>query len=94
VVPLPYTRTVLWEAVFFLVLLKIPLVYACLVVWWAIRAEPRDEHPVAAGAVTDTPSAPVSWTRASRRRGPTGGGRRGPREGAAKRYVPAAGARR
>ena len=24
-----------------LVILKIPIVYLCLVVWWAIRAEPR-----------------------------------------------------
>ena len=88
-----YTRAVLWEAVFFLVLLKIPLVYACLVVWWAIRAEPREEHPVATGVLTDTPTTPAPWTRASRHRGPSGG-RRGPREGAAKRQVASAGARR
>jgi hypothetical protein len=31
----------LWEALFLLVVLKIPIVYLCLVVWWAIRAEPR-----------------------------------------------------
>ena len=36
-----------WEAVFMLVLLKIPIVYLCMVVWWAIRAEPRDEQPAA-----------------------------------------------
>ncbi len=30
-----------WEAVFMLIVLKIPIVYLCLVVWWAIRAEPR-----------------------------------------------------
>jgi hypothetical protein len=29
-----------WEAVFMLVVLKIPLVYLGIVVWWAIRAEP------------------------------------------------------
>jgi hypothetical protein len=48
----------LWEAVFLLLILKIPLVYMCLVVWWAIRAEPRDEEPVAVPALTDTPSPP------------------------------------
>ena len=37
-----------WELVFMLVLLKIPLVYLCMVVWWAIRAEPREEQPVVA----------------------------------------------
>jgi hypothetical protein len=38
-----------------LVLLKIPLVYLCMVVWWAIRAEPRDERPEAPVRVSDTP---------------------------------------
>jgi hypothetical protein len=32
---------VIWELVFMLVILKIPVVYLCAVVWWAIRAEPR-----------------------------------------------------
>jgi hypothetical protein len=31
---------VIWELVFMLVILKIPVVYLCVVVWWAIRAEP------------------------------------------------------
>jgi hypothetical protein len=44
-----------WEIVFMLVLLKIPLVYLCMVVWWAIRAEPRDEQPAAPVRVSDTP---------------------------------------
>jgi hypothetical protein len=32
---------VIWELFFMLVVLKIPVVYLCAVVWWAIRAEPR-----------------------------------------------------
>ena len=48
----------LWEAIFLLVLLKIPIVYLCLVVWWAIRAEPREEQPAAVTSVSDTPSGP------------------------------------
>ena len=73
-----------WEAVFMLVLLKIPIVYLCMVVWWAIRAEPRDEQPAARVPVSDTPSIPSSptgWTRPPRsgRRGgpdrPARGGR-------------------
>jgi hypothetical protein len=55
-----------WEAVFMLVLLKIPIVYLCMVVWWAIRAEPREEGPAVRAPVTDTPSEPTEWTRASR----------------------------
>ena len=31
----------MWEAIFLLVVLKIPVVYVCCVVWWAIRAEPK-----------------------------------------------------
>jgi hypothetical protein len=31
----------LWELIFMLVVLKIPLVYVGWVVWWAIRAEPE-----------------------------------------------------
>ena len=29
-----------WEAIFMLVVLKIPLIYLGTVVWWAVRAEP------------------------------------------------------
>ena len=42
-----------------LVLLKIPIVYLCMVVWWAIRAEPREDEPTVAARVTDTPSSPA-----------------------------------
>jgi hypothetical protein len=62
-----------------LVLLKIPIVYLCMVVWWAIRAEPRDEQPTVAARVSDTPSAPTSgrpWAPRGARRDP---GRRGAR---------------
>lgn len=65
-----------WELFFMLVLLKIPLVYLCLVVWWAIRAEPRDEQPAVAVRVTDTPPPHAGWSRAPRPR-PDVGGRRG-----------------
>jgi hypothetical protein len=30
----------MWEIVFMVVILKIPILYVCWVVWWAIRAEP------------------------------------------------------
>jgi hypothetical protein len=32
---------VIWEAIFLLAVLKIPVIYVCWVAWWAIRAEPR-----------------------------------------------------
>ena len=34
-------RVAILEVVFLLVILKIPIVYLCAVVWWAIRAEPK-----------------------------------------------------
>jgi hypothetical protein len=34
-----------WEIVFMLVVLKIPVVYLGAVVWWAIRAEPLPDDP-------------------------------------------------
>jgi hypothetical protein len=70
-----------WEIVFMLVLLKIPLVYLCMVVWWAIRAEPREEQPTAPVRVTDTPDAdaPVHRRQTPPRGGPPDGRRRGPR---------------
>ena len=36
---LPLDSVVIWELIFMLVILKIPVVYLCAVVWWAIRAE-------------------------------------------------------
>ena len=70
-----------WEIVFMLVLLKIPLVYLCMVVWWAIRAEPRDEQPTAPVRVTDTPDgdAPVHRRQTTPRGGRPDGRRRGAR---------------
>jgi len=32
-----------WEIVFLMVILKIPIVYLCLVIYYAIKAEPRPE---------------------------------------------------
>lgn len=69
----------MWEAVFMLLVLKIPLIYLGVVVWWAIRAEPRPEEPAAlVPAVADTPPGDAPrWPRA-----PHGRGRpsRGPRD--------------
>jgi hypothetical protein len=72
-----------WEIVFMLVVLKIPLVYLCLVVWWAIRAEPipgDGPEPLPVGMPLD--EGPRRWWRAKRRRprpGPHGSAVRGGR---------------
>ncbi|MGH3077601.1 MAG: hypothetical protein ACRDPZ_05390 [Gaiellaceae bacterium] len=56
-----------WEALFMLVVLKIPVVYLGGVVWWAIRAEPipesgSDEAPAL------VPLRPCGWDEWKRRR--------------------------
>ena len=30
----------MWEIIFMVLVLKIPVIYVCWVVWWAIKAEP------------------------------------------------------
>jgi hypothetical protein len=70
---------VVWELVFMLVVLKIPVVYLCAVVWWAVKAEPRPLE--GAGAVASLGPAPECDWRSRRarvlRRGPAPrGGRR------------------
>lgn len=59
-----------WEVVFMLLVLKIPIVYLCVVVWWAIKAEPSPPDLVGAAVVADTPSPGVTprHRRAGRRR--------------------------
>ena len=34
-----------WELIWMLVILKIPVIYLCLVVWWAVRAKPAPLEP-------------------------------------------------
>jgi hypothetical protein len=36
------------ELIFFMLILKIPIVYLCLVIWWAIKAEPEPEEGASA----------------------------------------------
>ena len=33
----------MWELVFMMLVLKIPIAYLCWVVWWAIKAEPEGD---------------------------------------------------
>ena len=66
------------EVIFMLVILKIPVVYLCAVVWWAIRAEPRPPEGALNPARLPDPD-PCSWSRRRRRPArplPCGGSRR------------------
>jgi hypothetical protein len=64
-----------------LVVLKIPVVYLCLVVWWAIRSEPKPVEPAAVTARIEPEPRP-GWQFSSARprgraRGPHGTPARG-----------------
>jgi hypothetical protein len=69
-----------WEFVFLMLILKIPIAYLVWVVWWAIKAEPRPpEYAVQPARLELDPPPP--WQRGSvvrpRRRGPHGSPTRG-----------------
>jgi len=51
-----------------LVILKIPIVYIAVVIWWAIKSEPDPGELAGVTVVSDTP-APGSPPRARRPRG-------------------------
>ena len=68
-----------WELVFMMLVLKIPIVYLCLVVYWAVKAEPTPPEPARTRVAEPEPPEPHSpWTRTTRGRGPRRGPRRGP----------------
>jgi hypothetical protein len=47
-----------WELIWMLVILKIPVVYLCVVVWWAIRSEPKPLEPVVVKVSVDPEPRP------------------------------------
>jgi hypothetical protein len=56
----------LWELVFLMVILKIPIAYLCYVVWYAVKAEPRGRGgPAGVRATPESP--PPSFDRFRRR---------------------------
>jgi len=74
----------IWEIVFLMVILKIPIAYLCWVVWWAIKAEPRPEEGAAVTAVVGDEPGPQGGSRRAR---PPGRLRPGPRGGPARTYA-------
>jgi hypothetical protein len=54
-----------WELIFLMVIMKIPILYLCWVVWWAIKSEPRPEEGAALLARTpsDSPGPGPDWRR-------------------------------
>jgi hypothetical protein len=62
-----------WELIWLMVIMKIPILYLCWVVYWAIKSEPQRPEPATVPARPD--DDPRSWRPrhdAPRRRGPHG----------------------
>lgn len=73
-----------WEGIFMLVVLKIPVAYLAVVVWWAIRAEPTQGGSDPVGVLVPlTPCGWDDWRRSAAARArsgrPVGPRWRGPR---------------
>jgi hypothetical protein len=75
-----------WELIWMLVILKIPVVYLCLVVWWAIRAKPAPLEPALRPAPLEIDPRPGWRFSRLRPRGP----RRGPHGSPSRGYRPLA----
>jgi hypothetical protein len=56
-----------WELIFLMVVMKIPILYLCWVVWWAIKAEPRPPEGAGLPARIDS-DGPHGWYGWRRRR--------------------------
>ena len=68
----------MWELIFLMVIMKIPIAYLCFVVYWAIKSEPRPEAGAAVHAVIDPAAGPgPSRVRHLRRPRPFRGGPHG-----------------
>ena len=66
-----------WEFIFLMVILKIPVIYLCAVVYWAVRGERGPAEPVRIVSRPDVEPRPP-WSRRpnGRRLGPHGSPRR------------------
>ena len=62
----------MWELIWLMLIMKIPILYLCWVVYWAIKSEPRPEEPAVVLQADD--DSPQQWQprRGPRRPGPHG----------------------
>ena len=67
----------LWFTIWFMVILKIPVLYLAYVIWWAVKDPPGSHAEPALVAAGPSPDeGDTGWLRRARRRRP--GPRRGP----------------
>ena len=75
----------MWELIFMMLILKIPIIYLCLVVYWAVKAEPKPPEPALLPVLPEQP--PRGPPLVARRRPPRRPSRGGP-------HMPRGGTRR
>ena len=56
----------MWELIFLMVILKIPIAYLCWIVYWAIKAEPKPDEGEAAVVHVGVDPRPPSRPRSRR----------------------------
>jgi hypothetical protein len=67
----------MWELIFMMLILKIPIVYLILVVYWAVKAEPEPPEPALLPVAPEpAPEPRAPWV--ARRRPPRRPSRGGP----------------
>jgi hypothetical protein len=68
-----------WELIWLMVIMKIPILYLCWVVYWAVKSKPRPEESAALVAASDDTDLPPWRPRRTgpRRSGPHGRPARG-----------------
>jgi hypothetical protein len=59
-----------WELIFLMVIMKIPIIYLCWVVYWAVKSKPEPEGGEPLGVVAPVPGPAPSRDRGSSRRRP------------------------
>lgn len=62
----------MWELIWLMVIMKIPILYLCWVVYWAVKSEPKPEEPVILAPSDDGPSPGWHPRRGPKRPGPHG----------------------
>ena len=73
-----------WELIWMLIILKIPVIYLCLVVWWAVRAKPAPLEPALRPVAAEIDPRPGWEFQRVRPRAP----RRGPHGAPGRGYRP------
>jgi hypothetical protein len=52
----------MWELIFMMLILKLPIAYLCFVVYWAIKAEPKPPEPALLPVSEPQPDRPLRPT--------------------------------